>query len=193
LRRETLHRHLSVVEDLGGGGGGQCQHPLGAAELAETRQLEVVRTEIMTPFGDAVGLVVGIANTRLQVVAGAEHLYEALLAKQVLLFQDDVEANGDVLLFRTIARIALQGDGVLNRDVARDLVTLFRPSREGTLCLLDFCKSIDSLYKDTRLLRANIANEAKLNAASEKIFSVGFFFVLSECGNGVGWPLYVVL
>lgn len=126
------------------------------------------------PFSTAFGM----AKTRRQVLAGSERLYETLVRKQSSLH--DTESNRTTLLFRTIALTALQDDGELNRPLAKNLMMLFRPSREGDLSLVDFCKSIDNLYKELRMLRANIANEARLNAASEKIFNVVFYFVMSK-------------
>jgi hypothetical protein len=46
-----------VVEHFRRGGGRERQGALGAAELPEGGQLQVVGAEVVAPFGDAVGLV----------------------------------------------------------------------------------------------------------------------------------------
>ena len=52
------------------------------------------------------------------------------------------------------------------------MVKLFRPDREGNLTLLDFAKSVDSVYKELRLLRASVANSSRMDKAFEKIFKL---------------------
>jgi hypothetical protein len=52
--REAL---ADVVHHGGGGGGRQRQHPLHAHGARRLRQLQVVRTEVVAPLGDAVRLV----------------------------------------------------------------------------------------------------------------------------------------
>ena len=83
-----------------------------------------------------------------------------------------------MLRFHTIALSALQKDGELDHEMARDLVTLFRPSRDGDIQLIEFCKTVDKTYKELRMLRASIANEGRMNAASEKFLNVIFYGIL---------------
>jgi hypothetical protein len=43
---------------------------------------------------------------------------------------------------------------------------------------LDFTKSVDTVYKELRLLRASIANSAQIDIAFEKIVNSFFYFFL---------------
>jgi len=43
----------------------------------------------------------------------------------------------------------------------KSLIRLFRPDRQGVLSRLDFAKSIDTVYKQLRLLRASIGNSGE--------------------------------
>ena len=112
------------------------------------------------PFSPAFGFV----KTRVQMVDGAQEVYTRLIEKQ---------NDGNVLTFQTIAQTAVT-EGKLEEERVKELVRLFRPTRDGLLTLLDFCKSIDALYKDLRLLRVALANEAKMNRTSETIINSKF-------------------
>jgi hypothetical protein len=71
---------------------------------------------------------------------------------------------------------------VLDQLKAKKLISMFRPARNGDITLLEFCKSIDMVYKDMRKLRASIANEGRMNMASEKILNVIFYCILAWAG-----------
>jgi hypothetical protein len=51
-----------------------------------------------------------------------------------------------------------------------------RPDREGDLSKLDFVKSVDTIYKEMRLLRASIASSSRVDKAFEAIVNT-FFYV----------------
>ena len=55
---------------------------------------------------------------------------------------------------------------------------IFRPNHKGCLTLVDFCKSVDSLYKELRLLRASVRNSQKIDQSFERIFNVVFYTIL---------------
>jgi hypothetical protein len=57
----------------------------------------------------------------------------------------------------------------------------FQPNRNGTITMMEFCKSIDTVYKELRKLRASISNEGKMNAAAEKVINYILNFLL-VCG-----------
>lgn len=68
-----------------------------------------------------------------------------------------------VLSFDVLVTLAMRdNDGELDEDMLSKLIVLFRPDREGVLTLLDFAKSIDAVYKELRMLRANVANASKV-------------------------------
>jgi hypothetical protein len=52
--------------------------------------------------------------------------------------------------------------GELDEEMLSKLIDLFRPDREGILTLLDFAKSVDTVYKELKMLRANVANASKV-------------------------------
>ena len=85
----------------------------------------------------------------------------------------------DVLPFETIALLAFDDeDETIDQGKARDLVRLFRPDREGRLTMLDFVKSVDSVYKEFRMLNASIQNSSQIDRAFESIFNVVFYFAV---------------
>jgi hypothetical protein len=86
--------------------------------------------------------------------------------------------SGDELHFGTIAVVALNKDGTMDEDKMKDLVRLFRPSRQGVLSETDFLKSTDSLYKDFRMLQASISNSGSVGRAFEIICNYAFYIVL---------------
>jgi len=86
-------------------------------------------------------------------VSSAEDLYNRLMIGT---------PEAYVLPFDVIALLAVNKDGSLIERKLRALIKLFRPDREGNLSLLDFVKSIDSVYKDMRILRASVANSSKV-------------------------------
>jgi hypothetical protein len=47
-----------------------------------------------------------------------------------------------------------------------DLIKLFRPNRDGSLSMIDFVKSTDSVYREIRLLRAAVNNSSKVRCES---------------------------
>ena len=69
-------------------------------------------------------------------------------------------------------------DTVVFSQLPANTVRLLRPDRQGNLSRLDFVKSIDTVYKQLRLLRASIANSAQVDQAFEKIINVFFYFFL---------------
>ena len=84
-----------------------------------------------------------------------------------------------VLQFETLALIALNSDGkTVNQQKAKDLVKVFRPSREGRLTMVDWIKSVDSVYKQFRLLTASIDNSSQIDRAFENIINVVFYTIV---------------
>jgi len=120
-----------------------------------------------TPFPFSVAF--GPADTREKCLASAEIVYGRLLSSH---------RDSQVLKFDALALVAVKSDGSLDVDKLKKLVRLFRPDREGNLTLLDFAKSVDSVYKELRLLRAAVANSSRMDKAFEKIFNVVFYFVV---------------
>lgn len=130
--------------------------------------------------------VFGEAQTRTQVVQRSQELYAQLLKKQHFLHGNDtIAGDGALLRFHTIAIAALKGNGTFDRKLCRDLVKLFRPSRSGNMTKVEFCKSVDNHYKELRKLRASIANEGRVNTASEQIINSVFYVVSGIAGLSV--------
>lgn len=108
----------------------------------------------------------GPAATRKECVASTEAVYQRLLS------------NSQILSFDVIASLAVRRNGDLDEEKLKALIKLFRPERDGTLSLVDFAKSIDSVYKELRLLRASVANSTRMDASFERIFNVLFYFII---------------
>jgi len=71
--------------------------------------------------------------------------------------------GASVLKFETLALLAVRRSGKLDEEKVKHLVKLFRPDREGNLTLLDFAKSVDSVYKELRLLRASVESSSRVS------------------------------
>jgi len=117
-------------------------------------------TFLDTPF--VFSYAFGRADRRETCVESSQAVYFSLLQG----------GDSDVLNFERLALLALRADGSFHNAVLKDLITLFRPNREGKLSLLDFVKSVDAVYKKTRLLRAAIHNSQKIDRAFELIINV---------------------
>ena len=115
-----------------------------------------------TPFSRAFGR----ADNREICIANSQRVYERFLHYE----------GGEQMHFNTIAKLCIDGD--LDEEKLRKLIKLFRPDREGILTKLDFVKSIDTVYKEIRLLRAGIANSQRVDRSSESIFHFLYFFIL---------------
>jgi hypothetical protein len=165
-------------------------------EIADDKQVEVPSLSAIVQFRASVNVLnsnvpfsqaFGITKNRVQVINGCQRLYKKLLKQQRHVQRhDNAQRPFDPRLqFNTVALTALTSDGILNPPLTKDFVTLFRPTREGYLTPRDFCKSIDSLYKELRKLRASIANEGRMNTASEQILNVIFYSILVVIGLSV--------
>lgn len=113
----------------------------------------------------------GLADTREACIESSQEVYHRLLS---------ATPGSEILHFNTIALVAADRNGTLDRDKLKDLVRLFRPERDGNLSMLDFVKSVDSVYKSMRLLRATIENSSQIDHAFENIFNV-FFYITVFC------------
>ena len=101
------------------------------------------------PFGAAFGSV----TSRNECIECIEIIYESLLLGD--------QYDDFTLSFKTIAGLAVRNEH-LDEDLLEDLIKLFRPDRDGTLSLVDFAKSVDTVYKELRLLRASVATSTKV-------------------------------
>lgn len=111
----------------------------------------------------------GLADTREHCFESAQKEYYRLLVHQ---------NSGNVLHFNTIAKVALNNDGTMDQEKMKELVRMFRPSRQGELSEIDFVKSIDTLYRCFRLLHASIDNSGSVSRAFEIIVNYAFFIIL---------------
>lgn len=65
------------------------------------------------------------------------------------------------LPFSILSVLAVDENGEFVEAKIKSLIRLFRPDRQGNLSRLDFVKSVDTVYKQLRLLRASIANSGE--------------------------------
>jgi hypothetical protein len=118
-------------------------------------------TFLDTPF--MFSFAFGRVDTRENCIESAQEVYLRLLL-------DNPDA--DILNFNILATLALRADGAFHEDLLKDLISLLRPDRDGNLSLLDFVKSVDSVYKKARLLRASVKNSQKIDRAFEFMFNI---------------------
>ena len=50
--------------------------------------------------------------------------------------------------------------------------------RAGKLTMIDFVKSVDTVYKESKLLRASVKNSERIDRAFERVINVGFYALL---------------
>lgn len=100
-------------------------------------------------------------------VRSSEEVYRRLMFRSV---------NPDVLTFDVLVSIC-STRGTVDHAKLKDLIRLLRPDRNGNLSLLDFVKSVDSVYKEVKLLRATIKNSEKIDLALERFINVVFYVV----------------
>jgi hypothetical protein len=80
--------------------------------------------------------------------------------------------------FETLALLAKDEMGRIDQEKAKELIRVFRPDRDGRLGKLEFVKSVDVIYKELRLLSANISNSSEMDAAVHSLVNVIFYIVL---------------
>jgi hypothetical protein len=112
-----------------------------------------------------------LADSRENCVASAQDVYQRLLLKH----EDE---NYGVLKFDTFAVVALNRKGVLDTEKTKELIRVFRPNRDGSLNVLDFVRSVDSVYKELRLLRATVDSSSKIDRALESIMNILFYAIM---------------
>lgn len=112
----------------------------------------------------------GLADTRENCVQSAQYLYQRLLLQN---------PNDDILTFEVLSLVALRKGDDLDQIKLKELIRVLRPDRNGNVAMLDFVKSIDTVYKEMRTLRASIKNSQKLDRALEKIFNIFFFVIMA--------------
>ena len=115
------------------------------------------------------GVLFGPADTREKCVKSTEAVY-----KELKLATPDT----DFVVFDTLALSALHQDGTLDDHKLREMIKVFRPDRYGKITLLDFCKSVDAVYKELRLFRASVANSARVDRSFEKIINIVFYLIV---------------
>jgi len=111
----------------------------------------------------------GHADKREACIESSQKVYERLLLRQ---------DSGEVLHFNSIAQIAVNKDDTVNKAKLKELIHLFRPSRDGELTMIDFIKSIDAVYKEFRILQASIENSGTVDRATELMVNWVFYVVL---------------
>jgi hypothetical protein len=116
------------------------------------------------PFSSAFGYCLD----RCSVLQNSQRLYSELT----------IESSDNTLHFRTLALTTMDKEGKLDEQELKDLIHVFRPNRDGSISMIDFCKSIDTVYKEIRKLRASIANESRMNAGAENVINCIFYFIL---------------
>lgn len=127
------------------------------------RGLAFIRTAF--PFSGSFGR----ADSRSACIESSQETYRRLMLN---------DSDADCLSFDTISSIALSPVGDFDKDTLRDLIRIFRPDRDGSITLLDFVKSVDTVYKQVRILRASVANSSKLDRSTELIVNFLFHAVL---------------
>ena len=112
----------------------------------------------------------GPASTRAVCVDSAERIFNLLLSKTPNIAQK--------LPFETLAELAEDKKGELIREKVKALVRLFRPDRKGFLKRLDFVTSVDQVYRELRLYRANLSNSQQIDDSFHGLINILHYFVV---------------
>lgn len=105
------------------------------------------------PFSHAFGR----AKTRLEVIdCSQNNLNKNLMEIQKL--GSTAFKNSPVLKFHIITISVLNKRRLLDQKQVQELMTMFRPARNGDISIIEFCKSIDIVFREMRKVRARIAN-----------------------------------
>lgn len=125
------------------------------------------------------GIAWGDVSTRQKMVLNCQSVYWKLRR-----IPND---NRDGLQFDVIAELCEQPDGTLHPDELKNLIQLLRPDRDGILSLAEFVKSVDSVYKEAKLIHASVKNSEKIDREFEKALNIPFYtivlcIILSQIG-----------
>jgi len=116
----------------------------------------------------------GHANTRESCVRSSQEVFDRLM----LSAPSDSSSSANSLPFSILSVLAMDRNGDFVDAKIKSHIRLFRPDRDGNLSKLDFVKSVDTVYKQLRLLRASIANSRQIDLAFERIANCFFYFFL---------------
>lgn len=147
----------------------------------DDRKVESAPVSSIVQFGTALNCIdndypftrdFGLADKRTTCINSSQKLYLRFVKKS------DKKDDSGILKFDSIAMVAMEEDSTLDETKLKDLIGIFRPTRDGDITMLDFVKSVDSVYKDLRVIRAAIHNAQKMNAASQRLVNIVFYFIL---------------
>ncbi|CAB9521546.1 Mechanosensitive ion channel protein [Seminavis robusta] len=113
--------------------------------------------------------VFGRADTREKTIKSAQRLFDRLMLRTPTMKK---------LPFSTIAILAKDDDGIIDKSKLRELIRLFRPDRDGLLGKLDFVRSIDEIYKGMRRLSLNVEDSGQIDKGVTFLCNVIFYFVI---------------
>lgn len=120
----------------------------------------------------------GDTSTRESTIISSQEVYHRL---------NMLTPDTSILRFDVLALATVDEDGEIDPQLLKDLIRLLRPDREGYLTLLEFVKSVDSVYREAKLLRAAVHNSEKVDRAFENVINIIFYvtlgcIVLSQSG-----------
>ena len=159
FQKIRINELLGAWEEPDATNGKDAEAPI-AAIIQFRQSLSYLNTQF--PFSAAFGS----ASNRTECITSSEAVYKRLLGKD------------QMLRFDLIASLAINRNGEMDEEKLKALIKLFRPDRDGSLGLVDFARSIDSVYKELRLLRASVANSTRMDASFETIFNIVFYFIV---------------
>jgi small-conductance mechanosensitive channel len=118
---------------------------------------------------NAFSLSFGPTHSRDACIESSQNVYARLLL---------ANPEEEHVHFETLGLTAIDVNGNLDEEKAKELVKVFRPRRDGILTMLDFIKSVDSVYKELRLLDASIQNSSQIDRAFENLINVIFYAIV---------------
>ena len=149
----------------------------------------------MLSTGFPFSLAFGLADSRTACVESSSALYDRLLK---------IQSNGELLRFETFLTVLGGNGGPLSKEQTRELVEVFRSNRRCELTRVEFVRvsalllflhvkfkaflisfflplplqSIDTVYREMRVLAANVENVTKMDSAYERLLNTAFYLLM---------------
>lgn len=139
------------------------------ASIRNVLEFRNALTKLDKPY--MLGIAWGDVSTRQKMVLNSQAVYWKLKRLS--------NEHHDGLKFDVIAELCEQPDGTLHPEELKNLIGLLRPDRDGYLSMAEFVKSVDSVYKEAKLIHASVKNSEKIDREFEKALNMPFYTIVT--------------
>jgi hypothetical protein len=139
----------------------------GGASIRHVLEFRNALAKLDKPY--MLGIAWGDVTTRQKMVMNSQIIYWKL---------NRLSTNCNGLSFDVLSSLSEQTDGTLHPEELKQLIRLLRPDRDGILSLAEFVKSVDSVYKEAKLVHASVKNSEKIDREFEKALNIPFYTIV---------------